>query len=182
MVINNKEKDTSFYPTKTIIKELYRSLKLHKRFGTFINFYSPLKGFTYGEYHDNRCGLKSVTALTRNVKMIIGPTRIYNGSFQNKISILKKILSKTKANEIKLSKVEIMEMYTNDYVSKYCEYHKVVPNNMAHGFYYGTRIAIIGTILIYLLMLYFLPIGYILVLMIAYFFIIASEIDINLKQ
>lgn len=173
--MTNYKRKIVYYPTELLIKELYRVLKIRKRFGTFINYYFPLKGLTYIEYNDVRG--QSCVFLTNDVKMVVEPNRV-SGSFQDKILTLKKILSKSEGDECKLTKGDILEIYVADHVSKYCETNQVIPNNMAHGFYYGVRMAMVGTTLIYLLMLYLLPIGYTLVLIFAYFYVIVSEVDV----
>lgn len=147
-----------------VIKDTYNSLKKRKLFGDFKILYEPL-----GDKHD--CG-STLISIGENVFLRKRDEESYD-SFPYSISLLDRLIRvdittfylKFTTLGSKLTPTQIKEYYTEDYFS---EYKNVIPNNLVHGFTYGFYMICIGTILMFILMVYMLSIEYTAIVFLLY--------------
>lgn len=150
-----------------LIKDFYRSIKLKGLYGQFINTFYPLKASNtiwLGRTYDTH-GIKNL--------QIIGKTPKNSLCFIDSYLSLRQLWRNAASMNTKVSFVNKMcTAYLEFYFKKYYKGKPIIPNPNVYRFYYGTIMSCVGSIIIFGLMLYFLPLGLCLLLLVIMFIVL----------
>lgn len=152
-----------------LIKDFYRSIKLKGLYGQFINTFYPLKA-------SNTIWL----GMTRDVHgiknlQIIGNTPKNSLCFIDSYLSLRQLWRNAASMNTTITinfLNKICIAYLDFYFKKYYKGKPIIPNPNVYRFYYGTIMSSVGSIIMFGLMLYFLPLGLCLLLLVIMFIVL----------
>ena len=137
-----------------LIKDFYRSLKLKGLYGQFINTFYPLKPsktIWLGRTYD--------THGIGNLQIICKPPKNSLCFIDSYLSLRQLWRNAASMNTTVSFLNKICAAYLDFYFKKYYKGKPIIPNPNVYRFYYGTIMSIVGSIIMFGLMLYFLPLG-----------------------